>query len=100
MATKTKTTKQKTTKKTKPQDNESDSAYILKLALYLIVGSVWVKITINHGSGQVPIPVGFIVGALFAMHDRFRIDRKIEYALLLVAMFIGFWLPIGVFISV
>jgi ABC-type dipeptide/oligopeptide/nickel transport system permease component len=84
--------------KTKRKPAEADSAYILKLVLYLIVGSLWLKISRPTG-GQVPIPIGFIVGVLFAMHENFRIDRKIEYALLLVAMFVGFWLPIGIFIA-
>ena len=86
----------KTKTKTKPV--QTDSGYILKLVLYLIVGSVWVKISRPTG-GQVPIPIGFIVGVLFAMHEKFRIDRKIEYAMLLIAMLIGFWLPIGLFVT-
>lgn len=89
--------KRKTTRKSK-KSAESDSAYLLKLVMYLIIGSLWIKITPESG-GQIPIPVGFVIGALFAMHDHFQIDRKIEYALLLVTAFIGFWLPIGIFIS-
>ena len=77
---------------------ESDSTYMLKLVMYLLIGSVWVKITYADG-GQLPLPVGFVIGLFFAMHDHFQIDRKIEYALLLVALLIGFWLPVGVFIS-
>ena len=77
---------------------ETDGAYLLKLVMYMIVGSLWIKIN-RAGPGQLPIPIGFIVGVLFATHDHFKIDRKIEYALLLVAMFIGFWLPIGIFVS-
>lgn len=98
MTIKTKTLKRKSNRK-KPQATEADSRYILKLALYLIVGSLWLKITPANG-GQIPIPVGFMIGALFAMRDSFQLDRKIEYALLLVAMFIGFWLPIGIFITI
>lgn len=77
---------------------ESDSAYVLKLVMYLLIGSLWVKITYDDG-GQLPIPMGFVIGLFFAMHDHFQIDRKIEYALLLVAMLIGFWLPIGIYIN-
>jgi hypothetical protein len=80
------------------KNNESDSEYILKLIMYLIVGSLWLKVTTTEGS-QLPLPVGFIIGLLFASHERFRIDRKIEYAVLLVAMLLGFWLPIGVFVT-
>lgn len=74
-------------------NQELDSVYILKLVMYLILGSQWVRIT--KSGFQLPLPYGFMVGLLFARHDHFQIDRKIEYALLLVAMFIGFWLPIG-----
>jgi hypothetical protein len=37
---------------------------------------------------------------LFAVHDHFQIDRKIEYTVLLVAMFVGFWTQIGVYITI
>ena len=86
------------TLKRKALPAETDSTYILKLVMYMIIGSLWVKIS-HEGPGQLPIPVGFIVGVMFAMHEHFRIDRKIEYALLLAAMFIGFWLPVGIFIT-
>ncbi len=72
---------------------ETDGVYLLKLVLYLILGAQWIRIT--KSGTQIPIPYGFIVGLLFAAHDHFQIDRKIEYALLLTAMFVGFWLPVG-----
>jgi Na+/H+ antiporter NhaC len=82
--------------KRQPAPQELDSTYFLKLVLYLIVGSQWLRIM--NGSAQLPIPVGMIVGLFFARHEHFQIDKKIELALLLLAMFIGFWLPIGVHI--
>jgi ABC-type dipeptide/oligopeptide/nickel transport system permease component len=85
-------------KQNKSQNKESDSQYVLKLIMYLIVGSLWLKVT-TAGGLQIPLPIGFILGLFFASHERFRIDRKIEYAVLLVAMLVGFWLPIGLFIS-
>lgn len=75
----------------KPQ--ELDSVYIMKLVLYMILGSQWLRIT--KGSLQVPIPYGLLIGLLFASHDHFQIDRKVEYAILLVSTFIAFWLPLG-----
>lgn len=72
---------------------ESDAVYILKLVLYLILGAQWLRIT--KDSWQIPLPLGLMVGLLLARLDRFQIDRKIEYAILLVSTFIGFWLPIG-----
>lgn len=80
--------------KNKKSSDELDSTYVLKIVLYLIVGSQWLKITTKTGM-QIPIPLGALFGLLFAAHDHFRIDRKIEYAVLLVAMFVGFWVPLG-----
>jgi len=87
-----------TIKKRKPSVQEGDSTYILKLVLYLIIGSQWLRI--SHGSSEIPIPLGFIIGILFSMHEHFKIDRKIEYAVLLMAMFLGFWLPMGISVTI
>lgn len=85
-------------KRTRAGAREPDSEYFLKMLFFLVVGSFWLRITYGNGM-QVPIPIGLIVGIALAMHERFRIDRKLEYAVLLMAMFIGFWLPIGITIS-
>jgi hypothetical protein len=90
--------KAKTRRKAKPQ-SELDSVYLLKLVLYLIIGSQWLRL-VNSSGQQFPIPVGLFVGVFFASHDHFKIDRKIEYALLLVAMLIGFWSQVGIFINI
>lgn len=76
-----------------------EQAYFLKLVLFLVLGSMWLKVS-DGQSWQVPIPVGFILGMALAMHDHFKIDRKIEYAILLVAALVGFWAPIGIYITV
>ncbi len=84
------------TKKSEPA--EQDSVYFLKLVVCIILGSLWLKV--NKGvEFQFPIPIGLIIGLALVQHEHFRIDRKIEYALLLVAAFIGFWLPIGLFMN-
>ncbi|MBA2279360.1 hypothetical protein H0V99_02895 [Candidatus Saccharibacteria bacterium] len=75
------------------KNKEPDSVYFLKLVLYLIIGAQWLRIT--KSGLQIPIPIGLIIGILFARTDHFQIDRKVEYAILLVAMFVGFWLPLG-----
>ena len=77
---------------------EIDSTYFLKLVLYLILGSLWVRI--DRNGSVIPLPVGLVIGLVFASHEHFRVDRKIEYAILLVAMFVGLWLPIGLTIAV
>ncbi len=70
--------------------------YLLKLVLYVLVGSLWVKF--DGGSVDLGIPVGFIVGLFFTLHERLRIDRKIEYAVLLVAMLVGYFAPYGFYV--
>lgn len=79
---------------------ETDNGYFLKLVLYLIIGSQWVFITDAELTRQIPLPVGLLIGLVFAAHDHFQLDRKIEYALLLIATFIGFWSGIGINLSV
>lgn len=78
---------------------ELDSAYFLKIVLYLIVGAQWIRVVNPAGTTQLPIPIGLIIGIVFASHDHFQLDRKIEYAILLVAMLIGFWSQIGIYVT-
>lgn len=77
---------------------ESDSAYFLKLVLFFILGTFWVRlVNINSGPFEhLSLPVGLIVGLIFASHEHFQVDRKIEYAVLLAATFISFYLPVGI----
>lgn len=75
---------------------ETDGAYFLKLVLYIIIGSQWLWVIGPGNSYAVPLPIGLVIGLFFASHDKFQIDRKIEYALLLIAMLIGFWAGIGI----
>lgn len=65
---------------------ESDNAYFLKILVYFLIGIMWIKI-----NGYMAIPIGLIVGLLIAQHDHFAIDRKIEYAVLIVATILGLW---------
>lgn len=76
------------------ETNEPDSAFILKVVLYLIISSMWINIYTSP-LHRIPLPLGALVALLFASHDHFKIDRKIEYAIILVAMFVGYWVPVG-----
>lgn len=75
-----------------------DGVFFLKLVLYLVMGSLWVKVSRGE-SMQIALPIGLIVGVLFAAHEHFQIDRKIEYAVLVVAMLIGFLSPYGLYVA-
>lgn len=85
--------------KRRAKAKESDSTYFLKLVLYLILGSFWVRLE-NLPNWSVGLPIGLIIGIAMIRHEQFQIDRKIEYALLLVAAFVGFWLPLGLVIEI
>jgi hypothetical protein len=86
-------------KKTKSKVQELDSIYLLKLVLYLIVGAQWIWVVNTSGDTRLPIPFGLIIGILFASRDHFQIDRKIEFAVLLVATFLGYAVQSGIFIT-
>lgn len=77
---------------------ETDGAYFLKLVLFLILSSLWLRFQTTNNT-VIPIPVGALIAIFYALHDHFQIDRKIELALILVGMFISFWLPVGIYVS-
>jgi hypothetical protein len=90
-------TKKKKTIKT----TESDSAYFLKLVLYVVLGSMWLKFASPIMLGDImlnALPVGLMVGLVFASHDHFQVDRKIEYAVLIVVTIISYFAPSGILI--
>ncbi|HSX44010.1 MAG TPA: hypothetical protein VLE69_01785 [Candidatus Saccharimonadales bacterium] len=87
----------KAKQKAKKQPQELDSIYFLKMVFYLVIGSLWIRIT--KGSSEIPLPVGLALGLVLASHEKLQIDRKIEYAILIMAMFLGYWLPIGITIA-
>ena len=76
-----------------------DGAFVLKLVLYAVLGSLWLKLHKNGSSVDVPLPLGLLVGLVFTAHEHFRIDRKIEYAVLVIAALIGLLAPYGLFLS-
>lgn len=72
---------------------EYDSVYFLKILAYLVIGTVW----LSNDVGRI-LPIGLIIGVVVVQHERFRIDRKIEYAILLVGAVLGL-VGIGINIS-
>lgn len=78
----------------KGKKTESDDWYFLKILCYFVLGTVWLKY-----NGYVVFPIGAVLAAAIVNKDHFSVDRKIEYAVLLVAAVIGLagW---GVFIPV
>jgi hypothetical protein len=87
----------KTLTKHSARSGNFDGVYLLKLVLYIILGSMWLKV--SGGGFQLPLPVGFIIGIIFASHEHFRIDRKIEYAALIISMLVGYIAPYGLYLN-
>ena len=90
-----------TKKKKITQPTETDSAYFLKLVLYVVLGSVWLKFADPFIIGGIVLnglPIGLVLGLIFASHDHFQVDRKIEYAVLLVVTILSYFAPSGILI--
>jgi len=88
-------------RKKMPSQNEPDSTYFLKIILYIILGSFWLKFhsPLQLGDFRLNgVPLGLLIGLLFASHDHFQVDRKIEYAILVVVTIVTFFLPAGIVI--
>ena len=75
-----------------------EGVYLLKILLYLFLGSLWIKVS-NATSMTIAVPIGLIIGLVCTTHEHFRIDRKIEYAVLLVAMLFGYFASYGLYIN-
>jgi hypothetical protein len=90
-------TKSKKTVKKSSGDN-FDGVYLLKMVLYLLLGSIWIKAS-NGQDIAIGIPIGLIIGLVFTLHEHFQIDRKIEYAVMIVAMLFGYFAPYGLYIN-
>lgn len=88
-------------KKPTPKDTETDSTYFLKIVLYVVLGSLWLKFATPIVLGDFVInalPLGLVLGVIFASHDHFQVDRKIEYAILILMTILTYFLPAGILI--
>lgn len=63
---------------------EADGAYFLKILLYFVVGMIWIE---NQRTAV--FPIGLVLGVIFARHEHFQIDRKMEYLILILSAFLG-----------
>jgi len=77
---------------------EPDSVFFLKLVIYFLLGVMWLQV--DYRGEVIPLPFGLIVGAFLAHHEHFMIDRKIEFAVLLLATVTSFVLPIGFVLAI
>ena len=68
----------------KVKARETDSVYFLKILIYFVLGTIWIKI-----NGVVILPIGLVFGVIISQKDHFAIDRKVEYAILIMSAIIG-----------
>ncbi len=92
---------QKRTRSRTTIPQEPDGVYFLKLVMYVVLGSLWVKFSsplVLSGFVITGMPVGLLIGLVFASRDHFQVDRKIEYAILIVIAVMTYFLPAGIVI--
>lgn len=79
---------------------ESDSTYFLKLVLYVILGTLWLKFAAPITFLGVPfggVPVGMMIGLIVVRYfEKYQSNRKIWYAILLVVTIISHFVPAGI----
>jgi hypothetical protein len=81
---------------------ESDSTYFLKLVVFVLLGTFWVKFQTPVTWLGLPlsaVPVGFLVGlVLVRQFEKYQADRKIWYAILVVITILCYFAPSGIVI--
>jgi len=82
--------------------SESDSTYFLKLVIFVLLGTLWLKFAQPITVVGIPfggIPLGLLVGLLLVrLFEKLQGDRKIWYAILLVVTIISNFVPAGIVI--
>lgn len=63
---------------------ETNISVVVKLALYLLVGTLWIS-----KEDKNVFPIGVILGYLIARKELFQIDKKIEFAMLVIGAFLS-----------
>ncbi len=79
---------------------ESDSTYLLKLIVVVLLGTFWLKFAQPMEIGSfvmTGIPLGLLVGVVIVSRfEHFQYDRKIWYAILVVITVISYFVPAGI----
>jgi hypothetical protein len=79
---------------------ESDSTYLLKLVCFVLLGTLWLKFhqpIIWLDMPVTGIPAGLLIGLLLVhKFEKYQVDRKIWYAILIVVTIICYFVPAGI----
>jgi len=91
-----------TTASSKERVFETDGTYFLKLVVFALLGTLWIKFQQPISWFGLPfnaVPVGFLVGLLLVRKfEQYQTDRKIWYAILLVVTIVCYFAPAGIVI--
>jgi hypothetical protein len=81
---------------------ESDGQYLLKLILYILLGSFWLKFSQPVswlGMTFFALPIGLALGLIIINRfETLQADRKIWYAVVIVVGIISYFVPAGIVI--
>ncbi len=81
---------------------ETDSTYFLKLVVFVLLGTFWLKFQQPVSWLGVPlngIPIGLFIGLLLVSRfEKYQSDRKIWYAILVIVSIVCYFVPAGVVI--
>lgn len=81
---------------------ESDSQYFLKLVIYFLLGTFWIKFGQPfsiYGLMITAIPLGLLIGIIAVKFiEKHQADRKIWYAVLLVVTIVTYFNAAGIVI--
>lgn len=78
---------------------ETDGVFLLKVILYIVLGTFWIKFGQPLQFGGLVLnglPVGFLIGMLFAVKEKRQINRKIAYAMLIIITILCYFFPAGI----
>ena len=82
--------------------DESESTYFLKLVVFLLLATLWLKFETPVEWLGMPInalPLGIVVGlALIHLVEKYQFNRKIWYVVLLTVGIISYFVPAGIII--
>lgn len=87
---------------TKPRERifETDGTYFLKLVVFVLLGTLWLKFQQPVSWIGLPLyglPVGLLIGLILVRQfEKHQSDRKIWYAILLVVTIICYFVPAGI----
>lgn len=78
---------------------ESDSMYLLKLTLYMLLATMWLKFGEPFLIGGVvfrALPLGLLAGLLVVrMLEKHQLNRKILYAIVMTIGILTYFVPAG-----